>query len=667
MNRLSILNYCVFPVLLAGLLLAPGLAQAASYTNSASGNWSATGCWVGGAVPPAGGATNAVIVFNPAATDNSTNDLAGAFLVNQLRVVCARAVTLQASGGSSLSFTNAGSALPVVTSVVGGTLTVNSPVTLATNTTMGGSGTVIMAGSITGTVASALTKTGTGRLDLNGATAVGDLAVGYNVNSGSIVAGSGGSLRVGNGAGNKLYVGVTGNAGTLDVSASSNFTATVGNFYVGVNIGAATSVGTLKLGASNTITATKIVMGGNEPDSDSSSSHSAAITTVAGGITTILTPSMAVGTSKGTCNFTLGTNATLNLGAPASRTALIISRSDTWNGYNRPAIGNMNLSAGVAKLYLNSLVIGRKTVGGNSTGYYTGTGTLTLGGNPANHLDISGAGSVVTIGYTSVAGFAGTGNMTIGNLDATSSITSTNNGTAIQIGVGALGNGKLNLLGGSLAITTTGAAIAGGGGTSSLNLNNTTLIAGASSTNWISGLTTATLTNSVTLNTAGRNITIPQPFSGNGSLAKTGAGTLTLSGANTFSGSTTISAGTVALVGSGSLASTNIAIASGAVLDVTGLASYTMPAGKTYTLELLNGPGRIIAGALDITSGRIVLTGTTPSRAGAYMLASYTSLTGSAFASVTGLPPRCALDYNYNNENIIALVVMPRGPVLRIK
>ncbi|MEI6516416.1 MAG: hypothetical protein WCO77_10580, partial [bacterium] len=114
-------------------------------------------------------------------------------------------------------------------------------------------------------------------------------------------------------------------------------------------------------------------------------------------------------------------------------------------------------------------------------------------------------------------------------------------------------------------------------------------------------------------------------------------------------------------------ASTNIDIASGAVLDVAGLASYAMPSGKTFTFGLANTPGRITADSLDITSGRIVLTGTTPSRAGAYILASYTSLNGSAFASVTGLPPRCALDYNYNNENKIALVVMPRGPVLRIR
>ncbi|MEI6515843.1 MAG: hypothetical protein WCO77_07695, partial [bacterium] len=58
-------------------------------------------------------------------------------------------------------------------------------------------------------------------------------------------------------------------------------------------------------------------------------------------------------------------------------------------------------------------------------------------------------------------------------------------------------------------------------------------------------------------------------------------------------------------------ASTNIDIASGAVLDVAGLTSYAMPSEKTFTFGLSSSPGRITAGSLDITSGRIILTGTT--------------------------------------------------------
>ncbi|MCX7010053.1 MAG: autotransporter-associated beta strand repeat-containing protein, partial [Kiritimatiellaeota bacterium] len=106
--------------------------------------------------------------------------------------------------------------------------------------------------------------------------------------------------------------------------------------------------------------------------------------------------------------------------------------------------------------------------------------------------------------------------------------------------------GTLNLLGGTLTITTTGSAIAGGSGTSVVNLANTTLKAGASSTAWITGLTTANIAGSgVTFDTAGYDITIPQSFSGTGAVTKVGAGMLLLSGASSYSGGTLLSVGTL--------------------------------------------------------------------------------------------------------------------------
>ncbi|HEV2691607.1 MAG TPA: family 43 glycosylhydrolase, partial [Verrucomicrobiae bacterium] len=96
--------------------------------------------------------------------------------------------------------------------------------------------------------------------------------------------------------------------------------------------------------------------------------------------------------------------------------------------------------------------------------------------------------------------------------------------------------------------------------------------------------------NAVTLNVGGNNASSAYggTLTGNGSLMKTGAGTLALSGANTFSGTTTISNGTVAV--SGSMASSIAIASSNATLDLSGLGglSLTVPTGKT-----LSGIGRI--------------------------------------------------------------------------
>jgi fibronectin-binding autotransporter adhesin len=75
-------------------------------------------------------------------------------------------------------------------------------------------------------------------------------------------------------------------------------------------------------------------------------------------------------------------------------------------------------------------------------------------------------------------------------------------------------------------------------------------------------------------------------ISGSGSVTKQGSGVLLLSGTNTFVGATTISAGTLALTNSGSLAnSTNLNVAAGALLNVSGLGSgnLTLASGQTLS------------------------------------------------------------------------------------
>jgi len=469
------------------------------------------------------------------------------------------------------------------------TVTTNPTVTVSTGT--------LAVGGISGS-GYTLTKAGTGTLVLNGATTLANLRVGYQASSGTVVVGSGASLSVGSGSASNLYVAFQDNNGyicngTLDASAAANFNANVAGVYIGeAGSMAGNSYGILKLGTSSTITASSVFdVGYSRWDVGTYGT----LTIAPAGAATVHTPTMRIGyaTANGTSaavgTVTLGSGATLTLdgnvaGNASGRTALDIGYN--YQQYGRgPNGGTMDLSAGVANLTLSSLAVGYQL--GNTSA----PGQLLIGTSPANHLDISGTGSVVQVGYLDLLGGGNnggtsSGTLTIGNLDATSAITSTDSSTAILVGyrgTGATGSdlGVLNLNGGSLTITTSGAAISGGGtGTSHLSLggasSGVTLIAGSSSSNWIQNLTTATInTGGVTFNTNGNSITIPQAFAGGGGMTKAGAGTLILSGSSTYNGGTTVNAGTLIVTGSNTFG------ASGP-LSVAGNASFlyrpTVPA-----------------------------------------------------------------------------------------
>ena len=191
-------------------------ARAASYTNTASGNWTDASKWQSSSAGLSGQDT--IIVFKPAAIDNSTNNNPGAFSLNQLVSVTNQAVNLYASGGSSLNFgPSSGGTLPAVTTIGTGALTVNSPITLATNLMVGSasSGAITINSNITESAMSSLIKTGTNTLTLAGANA---FSGGVNILSGTVYlptniawAGCPGAITLGDSSGSAnatLQVGV---------------------------------------------------------------------------------------------------------------------------------------------------------------------------------------------------------------------------------------------------------------------------------------------------------------------------------------------------------------------------------------------------------------------------------------------------------------------------
>lgn len=211
----------------------------------------------------------------------------------------------------------------------------------------------------------------------------------------------------------------------------------------------------------------------------------------------------------------------------------------------------------------------------------------------------------------------GTGNMTVqdpgyasGNAWNTSCSVFTSQGTAAQntysgtvtvnpfvvtgsggnylyiVGTNVFANATINLTGDNLAATGRmgiytllfgngsidgpGYVTIGGlAGSGSLLLNDTILFTGGSGySNGIPVALTVGYNNSSTTYSGAMN--------GDGSLIKTGLGTLTLSGTNTYTGNTTVNGGTLALSGTGSIVSSNIVVARGATFDVSAVSGFTL-------------------------------------------------------------------------------------------
>jgi len=268
----------------------------------------------------------------------------------------------------------------------------------------------------------------------------------------------------------------------------------------------------------------------------------------------------------------------------------------------------------------------------------SGTGTLTVSGNGTVFL--TGASSYD--GLTSVS----SGLLAIGHATALGSAvgaTSVANGAALEL------RGGIAVAGEALAVTGTGIGSTGAlrslsgvnsfGGT--VTLGGNTLIQSDAGTFTLGNPTAiAASTNVVTFDGAGNTVVTGALTGTTASLAKNGAGKLTLSGANTFDGAIAVNVGTLSLSNAGALGTAVGAttVSSGAALELFGFASI---AAEELTVA---GTGIGGTGALRNLSnnnsfnGRITLAGPTliQSDAGALFLAGATAIVGGANALTVG-------------------------------
>jgi len=269
-------------------------------------------------------------------------------------------------------------------------------------------------------------------------------------------------------------------------------------------------------------------------------------------------------TSAGT---TIGTNGQLFLKGGVTISGEALSLGGTLRGSE-----DTNTYGGAITLTEDAAITSLGTL--NVTGAISGAGhTLDVYGDGA--VNLSGgltAGALTKSGDSALTISAAS---TLGGTTLTSGTINLNHATA-------LGNGTLTINGGALG-NTSGAA---------KTLANAVTVGGDFDLGTDSSDGSLTLSGAVNLGGTSRAVRVvgSNTLSGavtNGSLTKTGGGTLTLSGSNTFS-ALSVDGGTLRMGSSGALGGSAVAVATGATLELNG---------QNATLTSVSGSGTVSNGA----------------------------------------------------------------------
>ncbi len=514
------------------------------------------------------------------------------------------------------------------------------------NTTAGGAAVLVVgangaSGVFSGVVQNSagslrLVKTGAGALTLSGA----------NSHAGGTVLQAGQlnlnhNTALGAGSGTFTILG-----GTLDVTVSNDITVAnnnpqewSGNFtYAGSITNLHLGTGAVSLGASVgrtvTVNANNLTVGGVISGGGASLTKAGAGTlTLLGnndfsGNATIANGTLAVLTIGDTFSpGGVGAGLQINLGSSGNTGRLLYlgSGEETFKQIflASATAGNTGIveHAGTGLLKLGGDLVGTTTVShefrlqGSSTGTGEVAGLIAnLGASAPTTLTKAGTGTWIISGFNSFTGPVNIQNGTlvvssIGNIGDTS--VNLGGGTNINFGQGA-NTGRLVYIGGgetSDKIINLGAGLGTGGGVieqagSGLLkfTRNMTASGGQPHTLTLSGSTSGSgeFAGAIVNNSAVNRT----------SVAKEGTGLWTLSATNnTYTGSTLVNSGTLAITGDGTIAgSSNIVIASGATLDVSG---HTGGGITIVSGQILSGSGAVV-GSITMADGAILSPGSSP-------------------------------------------------------
>jgi fibronectin-binding autotransporter adhesin len=500
---------------------------------------------------------------------------------------------------------------------------------------------------------------------LDGLSGSASLAI-TNVNGAAV------ALTVGNNGASSTYSGGLGGLGSLTVVGGSTFTLEGSSSYSGATLA---NAGALVIGPNGVVSTTT---------ADTSNVGTIAVT---GGVLTSSSLS-TIGTTNGNGGaFTMSSGtASFNGGitTPRGVDGQLIS------------IAGGNFSALSINLLRTSGSLGGPSAVGVPPTIPTGSGLYISGGTATIGPLTIGSGDSSATARIDGGVVNATGEVLIGDETNTrwnymqvngGSFTSTDTVNGIIIGqCGGTGGtetiqSELYLTGGttSAQIINFGTAADTTGGTANLALRGGTLYVGSGglvqpNTSGLvsnillgSGVLGATSSWSTTMNislvgnaTTGATVQAADPFgnpqnialngvlSGSGALTKTGGGLLTLSNNNTYTGNTTVSAGTLALTNN-IPSSPLITVASGAVLDVSGLGGATL---GQATPQTLTGAGAV-NGSLTVSAPSAINPGTVTA-----------GLAGSGTLTIAGdlsLLDGSSVNFGLSNSNGTANVVNVGG------
>ncbi|WP_419816090.1 autotransporter-associated beta strand repeat-containing protein [Glacieibacterium sp.] len=519
-----------------------------------------------------------------------------------------------------------------------------------------GAGVFTLAGNIGG--AGSIEKIGSGNLVLNGANSFTNLAV----LSGTVTLGTNTAAGIGTVdliGGTTLAAGVSGLVVANSVAVSGGAVAidsTKGSFTLAGPVtgnGSLASTGTLVLNGANSFNGLAIAAGsvtlGTDTAAGSGIVAMAAGTRLAAGVTGLVVANAIITAGVGQLDsgaglLTLGGN--IGGAGSIAKVGTGTLRLNGTNSFASAAINSGTLAIGSA----GALGTGRLTVNTGTTLQAAVTGLVF-----ANAVTLVGATTVDTqalaLSLTGIIGGSGSmakigsGALTLSAANTYTGGTGLAAGTLAVANAAALGTGALTITAGTLqagvaGLTLANAVVTSGAGSVdtqafALTLSGATSGAAAltktgSGTLFLTGASTRTGTTTIaagTLNSAVAGLgsgnvvdngalvfnqavdaSYASVISGTGTVAKIGAGNLTLTGVNTVSGATSLTGGRLTVAGA--LSASTVTAATGTTLAGTGSIA-----------GLVAASGSVVSpGAVDLATGTLTVSGNASFQAGSTLL-----------------------------------------------